>query len=245
MTDQTPVPQPGPEHTAARNEDGTYVNLPAPAPKRPRRKLAAAIVGIAALVGLTVWAGIEGATREQQTGRIVADAVVDGTETPLAKRSGELDRTPALQGQVADLEAEVADLTADVATLTEERDTLQATSDVQAERIGELEDQLAAALAEPEPAADTLTAGDYSFADVQVSEDFAGDFELRSRVTNGGDSVEFATWTATLFLDGTVVADLMGTADSFNADETVTVTFIGTDDFGDWDSVEFQVDSEW
>ena len=87
-------------------------------------------------------------------------------------------------------------------------------------------------------------AGNYGFADVQVSEDFAGDFEVQTRATNNGASQGFVGMSVTMFLDGSVV----GVADAFVSDwaasDTQTVTFITLDDYTEWDAWEFQVDSE-
>ena len=56
--------------------------------------------------------------------------------------------------------------------------------------------------------------------------------------------METASWTATLFSGGTVVATLNGFADGFDAGETVTVEFFGFDEYAGWDTIEFQVDFE-
>lgn len=83
------------------------------------------------------------------------------------------------------------------------------------------------------------------FADVQVSDDGIGGFALRARVTNNGQAVAGALWTATLFLDGVVVATLNGSAQGFAAGATVTADFWSADPFGDYDTVEFQVDGQF
>jgi hypothetical protein len=95
------------------------------------------------------------------------------------------------------------------------------------------------------PASEVHTAEQYEFRDVQVSEDFAEDFEVRARVTNTGSTTSSVSWTATLFNQGMVVGTLTGYADNFGEGETITVTFIGTDDYGAWDDIEFQTDYEF
>jgi hypothetical protein len=110
----------------------------------------------------------------------------------------------------------------------------------------------AAAAAEQPPAVDTAssgeegsggtyTDGDFTISDVQVTEDFIGEFEIRARVTNNGDPAEFVDLQATLFNEGSVVSDLEALED-FEAGQTRTVTFIGTDKYGPWDEIEFTVD---
>ena len=88
----------------------------------------------------------------------------------------------------------------------------------------------------------SYTAGDFAFNDVQVTSDWVDDFEIRTRATNNGTSVEAASFTATLFNEGSVV----GTADAYVSDwvsgETVTVEFVSVDEYTDWDDIEFQVD---
>lgn len=206
---------------------------PEPQPATPKRRRWPWILAVVAALVLGFGIGAAAPADEQPA---------SGAAEP-AKQSGALDRTPALQ-------QEVNELTADVGALTTERDELQGVADTQAARIAELEEQIAAAVAETaaeeaEQEAGTYTAGDYTFADVQVREDGLGDFEVRARVTNGGSGVEYASWTATIFSGDSVVGTAMGIVESIGTDETVTVTFISTDDYGDWDSVEFQVDSEF
>lgn len=170
-------------------------------------------------------------------------------------------------GQQADLEAELADLQeerdeaesaleeaeedldntqsdlADVVTALGDSESDARRAEAQAERA---QDQAAAEppTAEPETTGseDTSTIGDFTFSDVQVSEDGVGDFEIRARVTNGGAAQEFVDLQATLFSEGSVVADLEAIED-FAAGQTRTVTLISTDDFGPWDDIEFTVDA--
>jgi hypothetical protein len=146
------------------------------------------------------------------------------------------------------------------ADLEVERDALAAQAEEQEREIAALRQELdaaegeGAAPVEPEPepapepaegADDTATAGAYEFRDIQVREDFVGDFELRTRVTNTGETRESVSWTATLFSGGSVAASLSGFAGTFESGETLTVTFTGIDEFGEWDDVEFQVDFEF
>lgn len=138
----------------------------------------------------------------------------------------------------------------------EDLDELEARADELDAREAELDEREAeldapdASTAEPDataPAAEPdelYNAGHYEFTDVQVNEDFTGDFVMRTRVTNTGSAVETASWTATLFSGGTVVATLNGFADGFDAGETVTVEFFGFDEYAGWDTIEFQVDFE-
>jgi hypothetical protein len=89
--------------------------------------------------------------------------------------------------------------------------------------------------------AGTYTSGDFTFTDVQVRRDFVGEFEVRTRVTNNGEASDFVDMQATLFDNGSVVSDLQA-LESFEANQTRTVTFIGTDKYGPWDAIEFTVD---
>lgn len=89
---------------------------------------------------------------------------------------------------------------------------------------------------------DGYTAGQFSFTDVQVRDDGLGDFEVRVRATNNGSAVDLADMQATLFHRDSVVADLQA-VESFESGQTRTVTFITTDDYSDWDDIEFTVDT--
>ncbi|HVM20401.1 MAG TPA: hypothetical protein VNT52_09330 [Acidimicrobiales bacterium] len=146
---------------------------------------------------------------------------------------------------------------AEIEELQGERDTLQAQLAEQTSQIEQLQRQLrrarrAAATAQepedepaPQGAGGTYTAGDYQFADVQVGEDSLGDFTMRARVTNNGSDRGGVIWKATIFSGGSVVGTLDGTASDFAAGQTITVEFVSTDDFADWDEIEFQVDTEF
>lgn len=91
----------------------------------------------------------------------------------------------------------------------------------------------------------TFTAGDYTFADVQVTKDFADDFAIRTRVTNDGATKGGVTWTVTILDGGSVVGTGTTSATDFEAGATITIEFISFDPYVDWDEVEFQVDSEY
>ncbi len=91
---------------------------------------------------------------------------------------------------------------------------------------------------------DTYTVGSYTFADVQVRPDSIDDFEVLARVTNNGPTVS-ASWTVTIFAGGSVVATASGSKSDFQQGSTVTVTFITSDDYRDWDAIEFQIDYEF
>ncbi|WP_325596058.1 DUF2510 domain-containing protein [Iamia sp.] len=93
--------------------------------------------------------------------------------------------------------------------------------------------------------ADTYEAGNYTFADVQVSSDFVDDFSVRARATNNGDTVESASFAVTLFAGGSVVGTGTAFVSNFEAGSTITVEFISIDDFTEHDEVEFQVESEF
>lgn len=89
------------------------------------------------------------------------------------------------------------------------------------------------------------TAGSYVFSDVQVSEDFVGDFDVRVRMTNTGSAKDYVGITATLFADGSVVGTATGLASGVAADSTITMEMISLDDYVAWDAIEFQVDAEF
>jgi cellulase/cellobiase CelA1 len=143
------------------------------------------------------------------------------------------------QEDLDELEARADELDAREAELDEREAALDA-PDAGAAEPDATTDETAPA-AEPD---ELYTAGHYEFTDVQVNEDFTGDFVMRTRVTNTGSAVETVSWTATLFSGGTVVATLNGFADGFDAGETVTVEFFGFDEYAGWDTIEFQVDFE-
>ncbi|RIQ16035.1 hypothetical protein DY240_23185 [Jiangella rhizosphaerae] len=97
---------------------------------------------------------------------------------------------------------------------------------------------------EPTPFEGEFTDGAFTFTDVQVLRDFAGDFEVRATVTNTGDeAVDYVSWTATVLYQGEPVSTLTTSATELAAGASVDAQFIGFDDYGDWDAVEFSVDS--
>jgi hypothetical protein len=175
----------------------------------------------------------------------VVAALIVGIGIGAASTGGETEPT------TTDNSAEVQELQDRIAALESERDeALTQTAELEAQ-LADAQAQIEAAEAEPaeEPKEDTpagdYTAGSYVFNDVQVSEDFAGDFEMRARVTNTGDSVSSVLFTATIFDGDTVVGTADGVVNNFDADATVTVEFISTDAYADWDSVEFQIQAEF
>ncbi|PZF80090.1 FxLYD domain-containing protein [Jiangella anatolica] len=98
---------------------------------------------------------------------------------------------------------------------------------------------------EPTPFEGEFTVGSFTFTDVQVLRDFAGDFEVRATVTNDGDAtVEFVSWTATVLYQGEQVSTLTTSASALAAGDSVEAQFIGFDDYGDWDAVEFAVNTD-
>lgn len=90
------------------------------------------------------------------------------------------------------------------------------------------------------------TAGQYELTDVQLSEDFGGDFAGRARITNNGDAVDAVIIEMSVFKGGSVIATLDGTSQDFGAGETRTIEFSSLDDWDpDWDEVEFQVGAQF
>lgn len=183
-------------------------------PKQRRRWLWPVLAALAFVFGIII--GAAGGDEQPEE----ASPQVEETESP------------ELQQQVAALEEQLATAQAKI----EEQEA--ALAEAQAAEPAPEEP------AEPQSEDGTYTVGQYEFADVQVGEDFAGDFEARARVTNTGDTREVVAWTMTVFQEGTVVGTLMGTASSLESGATVTVNFIGTDAHTDWDEVEFQTDME-
>lgn len=141
---------------------------------------------------------------------------------------------------LADAEEELEDLEAAVADALGEA----ARAERRADRARKRARNQAAATEQPSSDSDsgTYQVGDFTITDVQVSEDFGGDFELRARVTNNGGDMEFVDLQATLFSDGTVVG-VVDALEDFDAGQTRTVTFIGSDSYTDWDKVEFTIDT--
>jgi hypothetical protein len=225
---------------------------PAAEPTQPRvrgRVIAGVVAAVAFVAGIAIGAVTQSEDEPEQPVAASTDTGDDGGS-----------ETAALEEQVATLQGRIDELTS-------ERDGLQAsvTELEAAAAAAEAAAAAAQATATPTPAATpaatqapapsatatppagegTYTAGQYQFADVQVSDDGIGGFALRARVTNNGQAVAGALWTATLFLDGVVVATLNGSAQNFGAGATVTADFWSADPFGDYDTVEFQVDGQF
>lgn len=87
-----------------------------------------------------------------------------------------------------------------------------------------------------------IVAGDFLFTDIQVSENVLGSFEVRSRVTNLGPHRSSVVLTATVFLRGWVVGTGIGAGTEWEPQGTRTITFAGSDAYGQWDDVDFQVE---
>jgi outer membrane murein-binding lipoprotein Lpp len=202
------------------------VEAPKPKRKPTRRWLAYVAIGVASLL----------------LGVIIGAA--SGSDTDSTDQADQID---VLNAEIDDLDAEIDDLNADLEQVTAERDELQAAAE--AATVEPSTPEQSTTTAPEAPAAGqpgTYTAGNYTFSDVQVFDDGVGDFALRARVTNNGDTVESASWTATLFNAGTTVAVLNSSSPTpFAAGQTATVEFFGIDDYGSWDKVEFQVDYEF
>ncbi|TDD98295.1 hypothetical protein [Jiangella asiatica] len=164
------------------------------------------------------------------------------------------DDEPATVAEESDEQSggELDELRAEVDSLREQLDQVQGQRDDLKERLDETRAALDEAeeptqptdeTAEPEPVEGTFTAGDFTFSAVEIREDYVGDFEVGATVTNdGAETVSYVSWTATVLLDGSPVSTLTATASEFPAGDAIDVTFIGFDDFGAWDSVEFAVD---
>lgn len=141
----------------------------------------------------------------------------------------------------------------EIADLREERDALSDRLESAQDEMRQLREAQETAEEEPEaqpdvdgePASGTYEAGQYEISDVQVTEDFVGDFSMRARVRNTGNDVSVVILKATLFSGGSAVATLDGTAQDLAGGQTKTVEFLSTDSFGDWEEVEFQVDGQF
>lgn len=167
-------------------------------------------------------------------------AVLDDDGEPSADGSGEL----------AELRDELEAVRDELGQVRGQRDDLKHRLDEARAALAEAETSAEAPADPPaEPPADatpldgSFTAGEFTFAEVEVREDVVGDFEVGAQVTNDGDeTVSYVSWTATVLLAGEPVSTLTASAIELAAGDTVEVTFIGYDEFGEWDSVEFQVD---
>lgn len=173
------------------------------------------------------------ATAEQRVEQ--ADARIDELEAELVEARS------ATGDSAADAEAR---LEAERQELQEEFEARQEALDERRAALDAREAELDASESEPAAGAGgtgELSAGAFVASDVQVSEDFLGDFQARARVLNTGDSTS-AFLTMTLFHEGSVVASLQAVASDWPAGETRTLEFIGNDEFGPYDDVELQVD---
>ncbi|MBB5791822.1 hypothetical protein [Jiangella mangrovi] len=244
MTTPTPPASPSDEPESLLPDE------PEGEPSRVRGRVIAGVVA-----AVTFVAGIA-------IGALVWSGDGDEPEQPVAASSD----TAALEEQVTTLQGQVDELTSERDGLRESVTQLEAAAEAAAAATATPAAQETPAAPpasqppttqppappatpaeedETPPAAGTYTAGQFEFADVQVSDDGIGGFALRARVTNTGEAVAGALWTATLFLDGVVVATLNGSAQSFAAGATLTAEFWSADPFGEYDAVEFQVDGQF
>lgn len=86
----------------------------------------------------------------------------------------------------------------------------------------------------------------WSIADLQVYADSSGDWDGRARITNENTSSRSATFTVTIFRDGSVIAVLRGSANDVAPGNTYTVEFYSFDTYsaGTYTST-FQTDSSF
>lgn len=103
--------------------------------------------------------------------------------------------------------------------------------------------------------AQEYTAGRYRIADVQVSEDADGQFSVRARVTNTGETEDPTPVIGVLFLrDGQPIGEAEGyvfegyegteneAPETFEAGVTHVVTFVGSSSYSaDFDGVRFEI----
>ncbi|MBB5790748.1 FxLYD domain-containing protein [Jiangella mangrovi] len=199
---------------------------PPPPPGEPRRRRW--VWPLVAVLALLVGAGAG----------LVVGLAVDDDSTPSAQQ------TPS-PGETGDESDELERLRDRLAQIEEQRDDLKRRLD---EARAELESRATETPeepleSEPTPFEGEFTVGDYTFTDVEVLRDFAGDFEVRATVTNDGDAdVDFASLTATVLNGDEAVSTLTTSVSALAAGDSVEAQFIGFDDYGDWDAVEFSVD---
>jgi hypothetical protein len=182
-----------------------------------------------------VVAGVAGLLLGLVFGAAGGDATDDGS-APAATSD-----TSELEAEIERLQDEIAERDEALAAAADVADGQQPADEAETEPEAEPEP-------EPEPAeqGDVLTAGNYSFADVQVSEDFVNDFQVRTRMTNNGPARESVGITATIFSGGSVVATATGLASNVGEGATITLELMSTDDYrDDWDAIEFQVEYEF
>ncbi len=206
-----------------------------PGPSSGPRAWHVVVAGVAALVvGLGIGLAAGGGEHAELTD---LQAEVDRLESEIETRDDEL---TSVSGQLAESEQALAAAEAEAETAREEAAAAVAAAEESAteEVTDDGGDEAAAADGE-------YSAGSYTFADVQVSEDFVGDFEVRARMTNTGQARDSVAITATLFSGGSVVGTATGFASDVAADQTITLEMLSVDEYTDWDEVEFQVDLEF
>lgn len=215
------------------------------------RVIAGVVAAVAFVAGIAIGAAASG---EDEPDQPAAASTDDGDtavlEEQVATLQGELDQVTTerdgLQATVTELEAAAAAATEAPPATAPPATTPPAAESPPAEPPAEEPpaDETPPATDAP-VAGGAYTAGQYEFADVQVSDDGIGGFALRARVTNTGAAVAGVLWTATLFLDGMVVATLDGSAQNLGAGATMTADFFSQDPFGEYDTVEFQIDGQY
>jgi hypothetical protein len=209
------VSDPTPPPPPPPNQETASYNPPAPKAERTWKTWHLAA---AVVIALVVGVGIGSAG--------------DDDVQPTASEGASDEEIEALEEQVAKLEQEL-----------EERDELLAAAEEALEDEPEPEPE-----PEPEDADDedgVYTARDYSFSDVQVSQDFVDDFQVRARATNNGAARQAVIVSATIFSAGSVVGTAQGSVSDWESGQTVTIEMISTDAYTDWDDIEFQIDTEF
>jgi len=203
---------------------------PGQPPGSPRTGLRGWHLGAAAAVALLVGFG--------------AGVVVGGDTTRVENLEAQVDR---LEDQLSARDDEIATLGSELTMA--EQDLAAAGSEEAADAAPATEPTVnesdaAEADREDGPTGQEYTARSYVFSDVQVREDFVGDFDVRVRMTNTGTAKDYVGITATLFSDGSVVGTATGLASDVAADATITMEMISLDEYAEWDAIEFQVDAE-
>ncbi len=231
-----PYGPPAPPEPYAQGSPGGPAHGPnRPGGPGPRTGLRGWHLAAAAVVALVVGLGVGIGAGGGDDGNVAAlEAEVDELWDEIQSRDGELASLDAA------LEQAEQDLAAAEADAQAARDELAAGG---GETAAPAQSEEPAETA-PAPADGEYSAGSYTFADVQVSEDFIGDFEVRTRMTNTGQARDSVAITATLFSGGSVVGTATGIATDVASDATITMEMLSTDEYTAWDEVEFQVDFE-